>query len=134
MTTIQIQTELSFETLLSSLQQLDTVQLDQLALETSLVRARRIAPSLTDEETALLQAIQNSHIPSEMQQRCGELSAKQRETHLTDPEQQELATLIDHIEIINAQRIAYLIALAELRHLSLDEVITQLEIKPFSYE
>lgn len=135
MTTIQIQTQLSFETLLNSLQQLKASDLDKLAKETSLIRARKRAPSLTAVETELLQKIQSCRIPLNVQQRCTELSNKHKQDKppLTISEQQELAELIDQMELTNAQRIAHLIALAELRRMTLDEIMAQLEVKPLSY-
>lgn len=134
MTTIQIQTQLSFETLLNSLQQLEPAELDQLANATSLIRAKKRAPNLTAVETELLQKIQNSTISLETRQRCSELTDAQRKRPLSAPERQELANLIDQMELINAQRLKHLIALAELRQITLDEIMRQLEIKPFSYE
>lgn len=133
MATIQIQTQLSFETLLNSLQQLEPAELDQLANATSLIRAKKRAPNLTAVETELLQKIQNSTISLETRQRCSELTDAQRKRPLSAPERQELANLIDQMELINAQRLKHLIALAELRQITLDEIMRQLEIKPFSY-
>ncbi len=64
MTAIEIQTPLSIETLLNSLQQLEVAELDELAQATSLMRARKRVPNLTAVETELLQKTQNRHIPT----------------------------------------------------------------------
>jgi hypothetical protein len=134
MTTIQIQTQLSFETLLNSLQQLEPAELDQLAQATSLARARKRAPNLTAVETTLLQKIQDSTIPSETRQRCAELTQTQAQRPLSASEREKLAELVDQMELLNAQRLRHLIALADLRQVTLDELMRQLEIKPLTYE
>lgn len=134
MTTIQVQTQLSFEALLNSLQQLEVTELDQIVKATSLLRARKRALSLTVAETELLQTIQNSHIPADIRQRCAQLTIKQNTQLLSQNEQQELSDLIDQMELMNSQRIKHLIDLAQLRQVTLDALMAHLEIKPFSYE
>ena len=133
MTTLEIQTQLSFESLLNSLQQLEASELDRLAKETSLIRARKRAPNLTLAETQLLEKIQSSQIPIDVRERCAALTAKQENKPLLASEKQELVGLIDQMEMINAQRMGHLLSLANLRQISLDEVMDQLEIKPLSY-
>jgi hypothetical protein len=134
MTTIQLQTQVSLEDLLNSLQQLNVKELEQVAHHTAVLKARQVVPSLSKEETELLLKMNQGVVPEEVRQRCGVLNAKARQGTITDQEHKELMNLVDQIELLNAERIGYLIRLAELRQMSLEEVMQALEIRPLSYE
>ena len=134
MTTIQVQTELSLDTLLHSLRQLNLNDLDLIERETALLRARQIAPSLPQIEAELLLKINQSVISEETRRRCAELTAKSRQGMITAVEEVELMALVDEIELINAGRVEALVRLAKIRRASLDELIIDLQLQPLSYE
>jgi hypothetical protein len=71
--------------------------------------------------------------PPKTQARCEKLTDKQRNSFLTSQEQDELAALIDEIEELNARRTGYILQLANLREVSLNELMQLLELKPLSY-
>ena len=93
----------------------------------SILLAQRKAPSLPEREAELLQQI-NQGLPSKLQQRYDELTAKLVAGILTSTEHQELSQLIDQIELADAGRMQWLIELAQLRNLLLDELMDQLDI------
>lgn len=134
MTTLQLQTEIPFDTLLESLPQLATDELDRLANQVIRLQAQRRTATIPDREAELLTKIGQGIIPFELRRRCTDLTRKQRAGDLTETEYQELSNVIDEIEILNAKRIGYLVELAELREITLDEVIAALELAPLNYE
>ena len=130
MTTIQLQ--LPFDALLNSLQQLNAEELAELAQHAARLGARRRAPSLSQAETDLLLKI-NQGVPSEIHRRCAELTKKQRGRGLSDQEQVELMAVVEEIELLNARRLGYLVELANIRQVSLDDLMASLQIKPLTY-
>ncbi len=83
-------------------------------------------------EAELLQKI-NRGIAPEIQHRYDALVTKRRAETLTPEEHTELVQLTGHIENLDAQRIAYLTELAQLRRTSLIELMEQLDIQPPDY-
>ncbi|HRJ41160.1 MAG: hypothetical protein KJZ86_06425 [Caldilineaceae bacterium] len=132
MATIQIESQVSLDALLHGVEQLSTPDLERLTNQVLALRARRRAPSLPHREAELLQKI-NRGMPAELQTRLEYLSARRRAEALTPEEYQELLAVIDSIELQNAQRIAYLAELAELRAIPLRTLMTQLGIRPPAY-
>lgn len=131
MSTIQV--ELPFDTLLKSLQQLNAEELTELAQHAARLGAQRRAPNLTQTETDLLLKIGQGIVPPATQRRCAALTKKQRAGGLSDEEQAELMTLVDEIELLNARRLGHLVELANIRQISVDELMANLQIKPLSY-
>lgn len=83
-------------------------------------------------ELALLQKINQGVSPREWE-RYYQLMKKRDAEELLPAEYQELLKINDKIEIANARRMAYLIELASLREVSLDDLMQQLGIKPAAY-
>jgi Arc/MetJ-type ribon-helix-helix transcriptional regulator len=79
-------------------------------------------------ETALLQAIYQG-VPIAIQQRYDELRECLHDETLTPNEHQELLQLVDVVEQCEVDRLEKLIQLAKLRHMSLDELMQQLNLK-----
>ena len=131
MTAIHVKSEvkIDFEQLLDGVTQLDTPALEHLLSQVSLVLARRKAPSLSRQESLLLQKI-NRSLPVTTQQRYDELRAKLHSETIAADEYQELLGLIDEVELADANRLQALIELAHLRNVSLAEVMDQLGIHP----
>lgn len=87
------------------------------------------APVLTEAESRLLLKI-NEDLPEEVQIRYHELTTKSVEETLTEEEHQELLGLIPQVEAKSAERLKYLIELAALWKVSVDEVMDRLGITP----
>ncbi len=133
MTTIQVETQLPLKTLLQSLTQLSLDELQAVSKQASLLRARHFAPSLPKKEAQLLLKINQGVVPEETSVQCAALSEKSRQGSITDEEQRQLNALVDEIELLNAERIGYLVQLAQLRQTTLPALMDELEIKPLSY-
>ncbi|MCI0397381.1 MAG: hypothetical protein L0322_20930 [Chloroflexi bacterium] len=69
-------------------------------------------------------------LPAPLKERYDELVAKLRAETLTPKEHEELLQLTDQVEQFEAQRVKHLIELASLRHVSLEQLMTDLGIHP----
>jgi hypothetical protein len=78
-------------------------------------------------EGNLLQKIGQT-LPPAIQQRYNDLRAKLQAETLTPAEHQELLNLTDIMEQFDAERLQHLLALAQLRQVSLPELMEQLNI------
>lgn len=92
-------------------------------------RATPAAPHLPAREAELLERI-NAGLPPETWQRYSALTRRREAETITDDEYAELLQLIDVVEADNAERIGHLIALARLRHTTLDALMRSLGIGP----
>lgn len=130
-TTIQVKSEvkIELEQLMDGVAQLDTPTLENLLSQVSLVLAQRKAPRLAQQESMLLQQI-NQGVPDTMQKRYTQLQTKLHHETISADEHQELFALIDEIELVDANRLQALLELAQLRQVSLGELMRQLGIHP----
>jgi hypothetical protein len=128
-TTVQVTSEINIQMdeVLDGVSKLDTPELEQFFNQVSILLAQRKAPYLSPQEATLLQKI-NQGLPEALLQRYGELTEKLRAETISVLEQQALHQLIDQIELADAERLQYLIELAQLRGVSLDELMAQLGI------
>lgn len=69
----------------------------------------------------------------QVQQRFDLLTAKRRAESLAPEERDELLALIDEIEQSDAERVARLAELAQLRSVSIRTLMSQLGIRPPAY-
>jgi hypothetical protein len=132
MPTIQIEADLSSEQLLSAARQLPPHEFDRLFNQLTQLRAERVAPVLSAAESRLLRQI-NLPLPTEIQQRYDALLARRDAQLLTEAEHVELLQLTDQVESLEAERMGHLIELAQVRHVSLDELLVQLGLQPLTY-
>jgi hypothetical protein len=84
----------------------------------------------TLSEADLLERINASGFNEAFWKRYRELAAMRDAEVLTEAEQAELITLSDRIEARDAERVRYLVALAALRKVSLEELVQQLGLRP----
>lgn len=94
----------------------------------SLLLAQRQNTALPSSESELLRQI-NQGLPADTQHRYDELREKLRREELSSEEHEELLKLVDVVEQATADRLQHLIALSQLRQISLDELMKQLEIR-----
>ena len=83
------------------------------------------APSLPAREAEILQRI-NAGLPHDVWTLYHELCQERTADTLTPPEQQELIALSDRIEEANADRMAHVAELANLRRVSIDTIVRTL--------
>ncbi|MBC1194913.1 MAG: STAS/SEC14 domain-containing protein [Microcystis aeruginosa PMC 728.11] len=129
MPTIKIQAQLSKEDLLEAVEQLSLSELEGFFQDIIALKAKHHAPSLSKDETELLLKI-NQGLSQDNQGRYQLLINKRNEENLTEQEYQELLELSDQMEIHQTQCLEYLAQLAQLRQISLTDLMTQLSIKP----
>lgn len=128
MATVQIKSDVDIDQLLEGVAQLDTAELRQFLTRASLLLAQRQDTALPSSESELLRQI-NQGLPADTQHRYDELREKLRREELSSEEHEELLKLVDVVEQATADRLQHLIALSQLRQISLDELMKQLEIR-----
>jgi Glu-tRNA(Gln) amidotransferase subunit E-like FAD-binding protein len=111
-----------------AIEQLPSTELDDLFIQVLQLRAQRQLPTQVLTESELLKTI-NVTIPSALQDRFNELVAKRQSITITDEELDELITITDQSEQLNAQRITALTQLAQLRNQSLSQIMKALGIQ-----
>lgn len=121
------QIEIDLDEVLKSVAQLDPHELEQVVNQFIALQARRRAASLSPAETELLQQI-NQGLPSTLRSRYTKLNAKLHDETITPAEHEELLQLTDQIEQADAERLRHLIALAQLRQVSVETLMDQLGI------
>ncbi len=129
MASVQIHSEiqLDIKQLLVGVAQLETPELEQFLASVSLLLSNRKESTSLSSETDLLQSI-NQGLPAGTQQRYDALQSKLRSQTLTPEEHQELLSLVDVVERSEAERLQNLIELSQLRKVSLDDLLKQLDI------
>jgi hypothetical protein len=132
MPTIPLQAHLSTDDLIRAVDQLTPGELDTVLRHALTVRARLRVRSLPAAETALLQRI-NQGLPRQQQERYQALIDRRDARTLTELEQAELLQLTDQVEQAEADRAAALVELAQLRQVSVDQLLHELGIRPASH-
>ena len=129
MPTIHIETE----QLLHAALQLPRAELEQFVTRLLVLSIPQDTPRLAQAESELLLKI-NQGLPPATQQKLDALIAKRQMQTLTPEEHQELIQLTEDIEKSDAERLRYLLELAALRNLSLDELTRHLGIHPVPHD
>src|SRR6476659_5877437 len=129
MPTINIQADVSVDVLVKAVEQLSETELRQFTAQVLALNAKRIAPSVTQEEATLLLQI-NTSLPADVQRRFDELIVKRDAETLNPEEYAELLRLTQQVEAFDMVRLEALTKLAALRGVTLPELMRQLEMKP----
>lgn len=132
MTTIRVQATLSQQELLKATKQLDNAELKEFMQQLSILYAQRQAPHLSQKESILLQKI-NQGIPETLWRPYKKLVSRRDHGSLTPEEHEELIRLSDQIEELHAKRMEYLVELAQLRQVSLTDLMDALSIYPTNH-
>ena len=127
MSIIQVETKLSTDELLKAVGQLNQPELERFVSQVITLRVKRQVHSLPEAESELLLKI-NQGLPHEVQKRYHELIAKRRLESLIPEEYDELLSISDQIENLEARRMEYLAELARLRKISLPDLMESLSI------
>lgn len=132
MPTVEVPAELSPEILLRAAAQFSAQELDQFVAQVIALRGQRQGASLPRAEAELLMRI-NQGLPPERQQRFDELLRKRDAEQLSGEEHQELLSLTDEVEQLDARRVELLTELARLRGTTLVQLMHALKI-PSAHE
>ncbi|NNJ11939.1 STAS/SEC14 domain-containing protein [Chloroflexales bacterium ZM16-3] len=130
MSTIPI--EVSPEQLLRAVERLPADELASFAARVNALRARREAPQLSRDETALLLQI-NAALPPDLQARLDTLVSQREAEVIGADELAELTRLNDQIERQDALRLEALRDLAHLRQMTVPDLMDALGIPPHSH-
>jgi len=125
---IQSGVQIGFDDLVQGASQMETPALEKFADQLSHILARRKAPLPSERELELISKIYNVLNP-ETQQRLDDLQTQLHNEALSEEAHQELLALTKLAEQHNAEWLEALVELAQLRNVSLQEVIKQLELK-----
>ena len=128
MATLSIKTQITINDVLEAAEQLPPAELETLSRRLLQMQARRKAPHLPQREAEILEAIAQTGLP-EHQSRLLALTQEMDKRSLSDEEQSELKELIARSESLNVKRLSLLVELSQLRQVSLDTVMKQLQIK-----
>jgi hypothetical protein len=123
---------MSLDELIKAADRLDATDLDSLLQQVVYLRARRKNPVLPEDEAQLLLRI-NQGIPADILAQYQLLLQKRDAETLTEPEYDRLIQFSTQIEQIGAQRLKALAHLAQLRQVSLLDLMKTLGIQPVSY-
>ena len=123
---------MSLDELIRAAHQLDETDLEQLLHQVVFLRARRKTQVLPEAEAQLLLKV-NQGIPAELRAHYQILRQKRESETLTDAEHDTLIQLSNQIEQIGAQRLEALANLAQLRQVSLLDLMEALGIQPLTY-
>jgi hypothetical protein len=113
-------------------ERLDATDLDSLLQQVVYLRARRKTPVLPEDEAQLLLKIDRG-IPADLLAQYQILLQKRDAETLTDSEHDLPIQLSTQIEQIGAQRLEALAHLAQLRQVSLLDLMETIGIQPVSY-
>jgi len=119
------QLPLIFQTLSS----LSLSELDQVMKQIIGLRKQKLPGVLSQVEADLMKKI-NKTLPPEIQLRYDYLMNLRHCGEIKEAEYQELLELTSFSENLNVKRLEFLMQLAKLRNVSLDDLIEQLELKP----
>lgn len=131
MPTVKIEAQISALDLLQAVQQLSQSELEQFLQQVLQFHAQKIAPSLSTKESELLIKI-NQDLPKELRALYQILLEKRDRETLTESEYQQLLESTEKVEKYQAQRLEHLTKLAQMRQISLTNLIAQMGIKPIN--
>lgn len=118
--------------LINAANQLDETDLDRVLQQLMALRTQRKASVLAVEDAQLLDII-NRAIPATLQTQYQHLRAKHENESLNSQEHSQLIELSKQIEQLGAERLEALATLAQLRQVSLPELMSQLGLESAIY-
>ncbi len=118
-----------FSTLYNTVAELSLQELDSLMLQIKKMQYKHFPMILPKEESELLKKI-NAGLPAEIHQRYRTLRVKRQKETLTETEHKELISITETIEEFDVQCLQWLIQLAKLRNITLDQLTKQLGLTP----
>ena len=122
-----VKLEVTPQQLLHAVEQLPAQQLAQFASQVVQIRAKRLLPSLSLDESQLIKAI-NQTLPTHLQQRYDTLIKKRHAESLTDVEYQMLLRLTAKSEKLQVARVQAIVDLAKLRNITVGELMRSMGI------
>lgn len=119
--------QLELQSIIDGIANLETSELESFAAKVNNMVAHRKAPALTERESQLLLTINQSLSP-DLQKRYNLLIKKSEQEILSKEEEKEYAVLASKLEEMDVLRLQSLVELAQLRSITVDELLEQLDI------
>jgi hypothetical protein len=123
MPVVQVEAQLTPSDLLRAVEQLEVQDLDEFTRSVIALRAARVARPARDE-SALLEAAREAP-ESEVRRRVEQLIGRRQDERLTPEEHEELVRLTADMEALDVRRIEALAELAEVRGMTLRDVMQE---------
>lgn len=123
---------ISFEDLIQSVSNLESNEIMQFMQEMGRVIAARKVKSLSQRETELLKAI-NDSMPNKLQLAYETLMLKLNNENISEKEHQELLKIVAKVEIYKVKKVECMVELAQLRKISLKQLAQQLNANSLFY-
>lgn len=133
MSTLHIQAHVSSDDLFHAIEQLPQAELERFADKVLALRVQQSTSVLSQDESELFMNI-NQGVPADLQNRYDVLIAQRRNGTLSPEGHTELLKLSDTIEQIDARRMEQLAILAQVRQVSLAQLMQDLGIGYPAYE
>ncbi len=115
--------------LLDNASRLNTSDLESFVKEVLTLRAKRVAPVLSQKEADLLDKIY-AKLPSDTIARYDLLTERRRAGTISPEEYDELLGLVQIVEQYNVERLKHIVELAALRKVTAQKLMKQLGLMP----
>jgi len=124
MATIKLQENEGLNDLIKSVEQLDIENLEKFLERVLLIRAKKIAPTISKKEANLLTII-NQPIPEKLLKEFKKIDGIKKERKLLKKEHLQLTKILSAIEKLNADRLVALATLSKIQQKPLKQLMTQ---------
>jgi hypothetical protein len=115
---------IGYKEMVKNLDKLDTNSLEKLAGKIGKVVALRKRPTKSEREAQLIKLIKNK-IPSSLLKYKNDLYEKMEDNTITEKEMEDLRTVVNYLEELNAERIVLIGELAKLRNIDVKVVAAE---------
>ncbi len=129
---IQIQSEIDTQILLNGVAQMPLNELEYFVQELNALITRKKTNNKTYRERALLTKINQTVLPKNKIERYISLHHKLESETLTESEHSEFMDLVSQDEEQRNQRVKYMIELAQLRNITLPQLMQTLGLNPIA--
>ena len=126
---MKAQIQLDLNAVMEGIAKLDLKDLESFASKVNYLIARKKASEMPERMGFLLEKI-NTGLPDEIQEKYLTLIEKSANETLSETEHMQLLQLIPKVEAKQVERLKYLIELAHLKNISVDQLMEQLGITP----
>ncbi len=116
------------ENLLNAVVQMPESDFERFLKKANALRKKQVNYKLSRKESDLILKI-NTVFPTDKREKYNLLYAKSRQETLSESDHQELLKLNDEFEILNVKRLKYIGELAKIRRQTLEQVMSDLQIK-----
>ncbi len=122
--------EVSTENLLGVVSQMSEKEFNRFVEEAKKLRTKPGKSRRSKSEIGLIRKINGCVLSDEEQELFDELVEKRRDEKISQRELQKLIALTDKADALNVERLKNLVKLASARKMSLDEIMSELGIRP----